>query len=322
MVFKQCKKPLDYEEFKRLESIKFLEGHNRKEGAFGSFTKDIGQDGKKKFGGFKVNYDQTSDVESNGQKLSASNHHLLSLAHSPDLIGLFFSILNQFTNTASFISNGKLITINNTESFELKGGNFIAKIICGFINWLGHLMSDWAGSKSSAEKGNRGRGIPMPFYNLFQLCNFGSFGKDKQTFAVITTKVFESGYDFRHGMAMAIPVAITEILTRIMYVLKARFYHKKEWEKCMPNGNIPEVRRMLCVGHGSLCLLDIGDAALRSGNPAANPVMFLARTNLIGFARFSHLALKEMKAWLNKGALDIESIDDYLDKEFKQLLVR
>ena len=125
---------------------------------------------------FKINYDQSTTSGKKGtgglvENLSPSNHHLKSLGHSPDLIGLFFSILNQFTNTSSFVSNGRLITIK-TDTFELQGGNFIAKIFCGFCNWLGHLMSDWVGSSGAI---GRGSGIPIPFYELFLLFDFGQF---------------------------------------------------------------------------------------------------------------------------------------------------
>lgn len=271
---------------------------------------------------FRINYDQATTNGKNGtgglvKNLNTKNHHLKSLGHSPDLIGLFFSILNQFTNTSSFISNGRLITIN-TENFELKGGNFIAKIFCGFANWFGHLVSDWTGS-SGAE--GRGSGIPIPFYNLFQLCNFGRFGdKEQETFAVITSKVFEQGYDFRRGMAMAIPVAITELLIRFMYAMKARFYHQRNWKDCIPNANIPELRRMLLVGHGTLCLIDGVDAAVRSGNPILNPVEFLLRTNLIAWVRFGHLALKELSAWYKEGTIDTDKLEEYLDKDLKNLI--
>lgn len=270
---------------------------------------------------FKINYDQatTNGKNSTGglvKNLNTKNHHLKSLGHSPDLIGLFFSILNQFTNTSSFISNGQLITIN-TENFELQGGNFIAKIFCGFANWFGHLVSDWTGS-SGAE--DRGSGIPIPFYNLFQLCNFGRFGeKEQETFAVITSKVFEQGYDFRHGMAMAIPVAITELLVRFMYAMKARFYHQRDWKDCIPSANIPELRRMLLVGHGTLCLIDGVDAAVRSGNPILNPVEFLLRTNLIAWVRFSKVALEELLAWYKKDKVDVKKLDCYLEQEWNKM---
>lgn len=271
---------------------------------------------------FKINYDQATTNGKNGtggsvKNLSAKNHHLKSAGHSPDIIGLFFSILNQFTNTSTFFNDGKIITIV-TENFELQGRNFIAKIFCGFANWFGHLASDWVGSSGAQ---GRGSGIPIPFYNLFQLCNFGRFGeKEQETFAVITSKVFEHGYDFRHGMAMAIPVAITELLVRFMYAMKARFYHQRDWKDCIPNANIPELRRMLLVGHGTLCLIDGVDAAIRSGNPILNPVEFLLRTNLIAWVRFSKVALEELLAWWNKGKVDVKKLDCYLEQEWNEML--
>lgn len=273
---------------------------------------------------YKINYDQTATNKKGKagtggkvEDLYASNHHLKSLGHSPDVIGLFFSILNQFTSTSSFINNGQIITIE-TETFELKGNNFITKIFCGFANWFGHIMSDWTGSNSSIEKGNRGSGVPIPFYNLFQMLDFGEFGQDRQTFAEITTKVFDQGkYDFRHGMAMAIPVVINELLIRFMYTMKVHFYHQKDWKDSIPNANIPELRRMLLVGHGTLCIMDGADAAIRSGGEM---ITFLSRTNLIAWVRFGHLSLKEVNAWWNEGKIDEEAIDKYLEEDLKQIL--
>ena len=83
-----------------------------------------------------------------------------SLGHSPDIIGLFFSILNQFTSTSTFLSNGQLITIE-TNTYELQGHNFISKLFCGVTNWFGHIMSDIAGSSGAA---GRGSGVVIPFY--------------------------------------------------------------------------------------------------------------------------------------------------------------
>ena len=268
---------------------------------------------------FKVNYDQATTNGANGtdgavQNLSPKNHHLKSLGHSPDIIGLFFSILNQFTSTSSFVSNGKIITINS-DTFELQGDTFIAKVFCGFVNWVGHLFSDAAGSSGAS---GRGAGIPIPFYNLLLLIDAGEFGKDRQTFATVATKVFEQGYDFRHGLALAIPVLITELLTRMKWVVKQRCYHKRLWKECMPSANNPELRRMLLVAHGSLCLIDAGDAAIRSGG---DMVQFLLRTNIVGWTRFGHLAIKEVYAWYNAGHIDADAVDEYLDAEYKKMLV-
>ncbi|WP_043529466.1 hypothetical protein [Litchfieldella xinjiangensis] len=280
---------------------------------------------------FKVNYDHRHGVDVGGRfDMSTKNHHIKSLGHSPDLVGLFFSILDQFNNTAHFVGifdkfnesgvkvgeYSKLIAIDTSdnESFKLVGSNFVSKLYCGFINWLGHLFSDVAGSSGAQ---GRGSGIPIPFYSLLQFLNFGEFGKHKQSFAKIAVQVFEQGYDFRHGMALAIPVLVTELLTRAMWAVKQRFYHDKAWAECIPTANNPELRRMLLVGHGSLCLVDTTDAALRSGG---NMVQFMLRSNIIAWVRFGTLALKDLKAWCREGDLDIEAVDAYLDAEYKRML--
>lgn len=276
---------------------------------------------------FKVNYDQRygADVE-HFFKMSTKNHHIKNLAHSPDLCGLFFSILDQFQDTATFAGifdvfnddgikigeSSKLIRIN-TETFELKGTNLISKIYCGFINWLGHLFSDVAGSSGSS---TRGSGIPIPFYSLLQFVDFGSFGQHRQSFATLAVRTFEAGYDFRHGIAMAIPVIITELLTRFMWSFKQKIYHQKAWLDCIPNGNVPELRRMLLVSHGTLCLMDGIDAAAKS---AGEPVQFLLRANFIGWTRLSMVALKEVNAIFNVSKLDIDAVDQYLEQEYKNL---
>jgi hypothetical protein len=269
---------------------------------------------------FKINYDHATSHATDGavKNMSMSNHHVKSLGHSPDLVGLFFSILDQFTNTAHFVDKGRLISVN-TETFELSGSNLVAKIFAGFINWIGHLFSDMAGSSGGRGNvdGGRGSGIPIPFYSLLQFINVGSFGQHRQTFSTIAVKVFESGYDMRHGIAMAIPVVLTELLTRTMWVIKRRFYHQQEWRDCIPSANNPELRRMLLISHGSLCLVDAADAGLRCGG---NVVAFLARSNIVAWARFGTIAIKEVKATYLAGSIDADAVDDYLDAEYSRLL--
>ena len=115
---------------------------------------------------FKVNYDQRHTADVGGLfDMSTRNHHIKSLAHAPDIIGLFFSVLNQFTNTASFVSQGTLITVQ-TDTFELVGVNPISKLFCGIANWFGHILSDIAGSSGSRGSSGRGAGIATPFYEL------------------------------------------------------------------------------------------------------------------------------------------------------------
>ena len=172
----------------------------------------------------KIPYDQATTAATDGmvKNLLPINHHVKSLGHSPDLIGLGFSILDQFQNKSSFIDNGKIIRVNGTGT-ELEGTSFIPKVYAGATNWFMHLMSDVSGSKSS--KG-RGSGLNIPFYEMFGLCDFGEFGQERQTFADVMVKVFENGYDLRHGIAMSIPVVTSHLLVMMAWSFKRKFYHK------------------------------------------------------------------------------------------------
>lgn len=242
---------------------------------------------------YKVNYDQrhTADVN-NLFNMSTKNHHMMSLAHSPDIIGLFFSILNQFTSTSSFIANGQLVTIK-TDTFELQGGNFVSKIFCGIANWFGHIMSDIAGSSGSRGNAGRGSGVVMPFYELFSFCKFGKFsvGNDKQDLATIATRAFQEGYDFRFGLATAIPVIITDLLIRLIWALRRHFQYGKPLKECIPTKKHADLRIMLIFGNGTLCVMDGIDAGVRSGG---NFLAFFMRLNLIAWFRFVTLVLKEI----------------------------
>lgn len=294
---------------------------------------------------FPVNYDQKFGAETGGiADLRPADHHLKSMAHSPDLLGLFFSILDQFTNQSHFIDNGSIVAMD-TENFELHGSTLLGKLFCGTANWIGHIMSDVGGSSGSVA---RGSGVPIPFFNLLQLVNFGSFGPDQQTIAQISTQVFTRGYDLRHGLAMAVPVLFVELVIRLMYVLKPLFIkhpypHNLEqsveivedkpnsismqfkagkaerfvldWRRGITDS--PELKRMLFVGHGTLCLLDAGDAIIRGHGDI---VSTLVRFNLIAWVRFAFLAFQEAKTTFLAGHIDEERLQKDLQAEYQQLL--
>ena len=243
---------------------------------------------------FNVNYDQRHSGDVNNLfNMSTKNHHMMSLSHSPDIVGLFFSILNQFTSTSSFIADGKLITISTDNQFELRGNNFISKLFCGIANWFGHLMSDIAGSSGSRGNNGRGSGVVIPFYELFGFCKFGKFnvGKDKQDLAIIATRAFQEGYDFRFGISLAIPVVITDLSIRLIWSLRRYFQYGKTLNECIPSKKHADLRVMLLFGNGTLCVMDGIDAGIRSGG---NFLLFFMRLNLIAWFRFITLVLKEI----------------------------
>lgn len=258
---------------------------------------------------FKVPYDQTGlgDAGKAVFGLDASNHHFKSLAHNPTLMGLFFSILDQFSNTSHFVSDGQLISLQQAkEGWQLQGGNTISKLFCGIANWFGHLISDRSGSESSARKGNRGMGIPSP---LWSWSNDIIAIKSKLGLNVTETdkainnmaqKIFEKGYDSRFQKTQAIPVIINELFVRLIYSVRRLFKYFKEtpkeersfdsmWKACEPFSN-PTVKRMLTVAHGTFCLVDLGDAAVRGfveGGGSFNVMEFVMRLNIVGVGRFA-----------------------------------
>lgn len=258
---------------------------------------------------FKVPYDQTGlgDAGKTIFDLTAKNHHFKSLAHNPSLLGLFFSILDQFSNTSHFVTDGQLVSLQQAdEKWELRGGNIPSKLFCGFANWIGHLISDVSGSSSSAAKGNRGTGLPSPLWTwtndiIAIKAKLGlSITETDKAMNELALNIFEKGYDIRFQTAQAIPVFLNELLVRLIYAIRRLFRYFSEipktersfalmWKKCEPFSNAT-VKRMLTVAHGTFCLVDVGDAVGRSliaGGDTFNAVEFVLRLNVVGVGRFA-----------------------------------
>lgn len=254
---------------------------------------------------FKIPYDQrgAGDAASWVFDLNPKNHHFKSLGHNPTLMGLFFSILDQFSNTSHFVSGGELISLQEADGkFELRGNSIPSKLFCGFVNWFGHLISDMSGSSSSKE---RGMGIPSPFWSwtndiiaIKRKLNLpvGEFDKSINEMAL---EIYKQGYDARFQAAQAIPVFVNELLVRTIYSVRRliRYFMttQKEdrsisllWKSCEPFTNAT-VKRMLTVAHGTFCLIDAGDAVARgfiTGGGSFNVAEFVMRLNIVGVGRF------------------------------------
>lgn len=278
---------------------------------------------------FGVPYDQTGigDAGKVIFDLNAKNHHFKSLAHNPSLLGLFFSILDQFTNTSHFITDGQLISLQQaSEGWQLQGENIPGKLFCGVVNWFGHLVSDESGSSTGARTGKRGMGIPSPFCTwtndiIAIKAKLGlsatDFDKKLNEFAL---SIFEQGYDARFQAAQAIPVFVNELLVRFVYAVRRligcysaskgkNLSFQVMWDKCEPFSNAT-VKRMLTVAHGTFCLLDLGDAAGRgiiSGAGTFNIGEFVLRLNVIGVGRFSISLYGEAKRAILYGSVQREA---------------
>lgn len=255
--------------------------------------------------------------------MTPKNHHLKSLGHQPDIIGLFFSILDQFLDTTSVTSDGKIQIIKNPKrdnKIKLKGKDFKSKVLCGTLNWLGHLMSDVGGSSGTrGHKDKVGAGIPIPFYELTQLITLKVKDKDDipVTFAKIAEKIFENGYDFRFGVTLAIPVVLNELFIKTFWMIKAIFCHQRSMKEVLKINTSREMDRLILVGHGALCTIDGVDAFIRSGG-GQNLVSMFSRMNLIAWTRFGLAAFKETVN-IYSDISNLKKFDEDLEKEWKRM---
>ena len=231
-------------------------------------------------------YKIPSDNLWNGKdlKISAKSHHLDDLAHHPSIIGLAASILTQFTKQGYFENKEGIPFVIDIENKELIGKDLRAKLVCGVINWVGHLISDMAGSSSSARKGNPGMGLPGPFVTTLKELSMLPIFK-KMNLAEIANHLFTDDdailgqfrLDMRSELAIgkellkqATPVFVDEVLVRTGFFLRHLIEHARTaerlsdipWKEVLPIGN-RTIARMVTISLGTMEVVDITDAAIR-----------------------------------------------------------
>lgn len=285
---------------------------------------------------YDARYDSDLGIDSAyGDKvgMTASNHHLLSLAHSPDIIGLIFSLLDQFISSeeekkhTTIVSNGKIkMFLHGDTEFKLKGDDIISKLFCGFVNWIGHIMSDVAGSSGGRGKNNAssGEGVSAPFFELLQFANFGSLGNDKRTVAELSIKLFEKGYDARFMAAASIPVILNEYIIRISYIIKQHYCEKIAWEEIeksilLPTNKIffavdedQKLNKMLLIGYGIFCATDLTDAIIRGKGFTFDALLHI---NLVGWKQLAMEGFRSCLSVFRKLSSSPEKIEQELLEE-------
>ena len=260
---------------------------------------------------FKIPYDQRGAGDAAGCifDLNPKNHHFKSLGHNPTLLGLFFSVLDQFCNTSHFVSNGELISLQDV-------------------------------SGASGSKG-RGMGIPSPIWSwtndiiaIKRKLNI-PVGELDKSINELALEIYKQGYDARFQTAQAIPVFINELLVRIIYSVRRllKYFTSTKSEDrsfstlgkvCEPFSNAT-VKRMLTVAHGTFCLIDTGDAVVRgfiSGGSSFNVAEFAMRFNIVGVGRFAISLYGEANRGIKRHSLETNIVvirrqkvivEDYID---------
>ena len=235
--------------------------------------------------------------------ISAKSHHLDDWAHHPSPLGWICSVLTQFTRKGYFTnSSGKGVTLD-VENQELIGDSIPEKFAAGTINWFGHLISDIAGSSSTA--GVKGMGLPGPIVSIVkELSSLPGINKTKLP-KLINDVFVKEKFDFRKELALAhelgrqaVPVVINEVLVRLFYFIRRLIQEWKDygftgihWSKTIPFKNRTIVR-MVTIASATFTAVDMADAAVRAGIkskgvPAAFWASFVLHINFVGVGRLA-----------------------------------
>lgn len=253
-----------------------------------------------------VGYDTADSINIVGMvgKMSPDNHHLLSIAHEPSLLGLIVGIRDQLTDTSTFMTKeGKIINIASQNKNKELTGNIFEQIIQATDNWFGHIMSDISGSSGS--KG-RGSGLPVPGWSSLQKLQFGNIKlktnkKDTYTFAEVSEWMFKNGYDVRAFTAELIPVLIYETLIRLYWIYKQHLYYGKSLKDSFPIANNRELARLLLIGGSTFSSIDVTHGLIKSGKKGgvqpqgiATFIMTVNKPGLIdlGFRSYQNVRLE------------------------------
>lgn len=270
----------------------------------------------------KVSYDAANNVhviDDSVKGMNPSNHHLMSLAHDPGILGLVVGVLDQLTGKATFIdADGHLLRVatNSFENDNVTNTDGVKKVINALTNWFGHTMSDISGASGS--KG-RGAGLPIPFYALTQKLHFGSFdvnGKDMDI-SKLSEWLYKQGLDVRALTTQMIPVVVTEVLVRLYWLFKKHFYYGKSWKESMPlaNSDNPDLQKMLLTSTAAFETLDITDAVIRGGlTPKA-----LLSINFSGLVDLSFRSIQVLRSHHRHLKL-LDELDDDLQVEWRRIL--
>lgn len=256
------------------------------------------------------------------------NHHIKSIAHSPDIIGWLFSVLDQFSETASFIDGNRINHFEKKKTgnggYQLRGKSILGKLIAGTVNWIGHLLSDMSGS-SSTKEGNRGMGVCVPFMELLQLCPLSinaSLEEESKGMKIsdLAIEMFSNGYDFRYSSLQALPVAINECFIRLFWGIRQMFQYGKSISEIVlmmnPVRPNPNLQRMLLVGHGTLCILESGEAVVTH---YGDPLQIALHMNFMAWLRFGWLGYREINGIYARRVRNLARMDEDIQDEWRRL---
>ncbi len=249
------------------------------------------------------------------------SHHLRDFAHHPTIVGLFFSLLTQFTGKSYGTDTaGNFIIVPVPEKSRIFIGDDIPdKLIKGTLVWFFHLVSDVAGSSSTAGRSG-GTGIPGPLLSLAKeisvLPLFKNIKIGDNSLSVFLSKLFNGTllakhdangniikgtklkFDFRGELGAAvelskqkIPVMANELIVRMFYFVRRFAAELRRTEISSFNDLIgldwdnilpnknPTMTRMIVVATGVFSTIDLTEAIVTK--------KYFVAVNYAGIGRFA-----------------------------------
>jgi hypothetical protein len=199
------------------------------------------------------------------------NHRFKSLAHDP-VLALFIGALDVMNGTCTIFDEG---TVKVSKTAKGTAGDFSFFEALGMM--LGHLASDF---NAPSAKGNRGMGLPAPLMGLFGSLKGVQIGE--KDIATLAEYMYVQGYDARHFVTMSIPVLISEVLIRVLYISKEMKYNNRGFTgvfmETLPFNVSPRFRLVLNISYGTMVAINSGKIALSRNILDANYAMWMAFT--------------------------------------------
>lgn len=232
------------------------------------------------------------------------NHHLRDFAHHPTVVGLLFSLLTQFTYCSYGTDvKGRFKIVKVSEKSTKWIGNSVPdKIYKGTVVWFFHLVSDIAGSSSTAGLSG-GTGIPGPILSLAKeiaallpvgdtkvrgktpsewiskTFNGTLFAQRDEAGVIIKDTVLQMDFRGELGITVelskqALPIIANEVIVRTFFLLRRLAGELKhipvfniEAVKALDWNSIrpvgnPTISRMLLISSSVFTAVDIGEAVI------------------------------------------------------------
>lgn len=248
-------------------------------------------------------------------------HHLRDFAHHPTIAGLMFSLLTQFTEKSygTDVTGCFKIASIPEKSRIFIGNNVADKLIKGALVWFFHLVSDIAGSSSTAGLSG-GTGIPGPILSMAKeistLPLFCDLNIGDNSLSVFLSKMFNGTlfakrdtngkilkdsivkFDLRAELGVAIdllkqvvPVIANECIVRAFYFIRRFAIEAKACQissfedlssidwNKVKPHNSPTLTRMLTISTGVFTTIDITEAVVSH--------KYWVAVNYVGVGRFA-----------------------------------